>query len=194
VRKSYAALAELQPGRFARVERDGGAVAPALEVAAVEAERAVQATATIREAIATTPTAALDSGQKKSLRSAAAIAAESGSGVAADLVTAAAAAAAVDPAASTHYNRLGIALRQAGRFAESRAAYGQAIAADPGNAEVECNLAILLDLYLGQSAEALPHYERGQSLAGEGDGEIDKWVVEVRARLGREQRTAEARE
>jgi tetratricopeptide (TPR) repeat protein len=181
-------------------------VAPALEVAAVEAELAVQATATIGEATAITPAAALDSGRKKPRSSTAATAAESGSGavapaaisdgagVAADLGTAAAAAAAVDPAAAAHFNRLGIALRQAGRFAESRAAYEQAIAADPGNAEAERNLAILLDLYFSQSAEALPHYERSQSLAGEDDGETGKWVVEVRARVGRDQRTAEARE
>jgi tetratricopeptide (TPR) repeat protein len=182
VRKSYAALAELEPGRFARAEQDAGELAPALDVAAVEAQWASHASVATGEPAAISAPIARAASKKQAPARATGVADDPAAGVTAD------------PAAAAHFNRLGIARRQAGRFAESRTAYEQAIFADPGNAEAERNLAILLDLYLGQSAEALPHYERSQSLAGEGDGEIGKWVAELRTRLGRNQRTAEARE
>ena len=57
--------------------------------------------------------------------------------------------------------------------------------------DAECNLAILLDLYLDEPAAALPHYERYQVLAGEADKKAAAWVVELQGRLGRLQRTAE---
>jgi TolA-binding protein len=95
------------------------------------------------------------------------------------------------PAQPELLNRLGIAQRRLGHFAEARDAYLRAIAADPQRAEPELNLAILLDLYLQDAAAALPHYERFQLLTGSADGEVSSWLVEVRSRLGQVQRTAE---
>ena len=112
VRRSYAALAELKPGRYARVERDAGVDRP-----------------------------------------------RSTSGHWSPVPCA-------DPPGAGHFNRLGIAYRQAGRFADARAAYEQAIAADPALADAECNLAILFDLYLDDPEAALPHFERYQALTG----------------------------
>ncbi|RPI12181.1 MAG: tetratricopeptide repeat protein, partial [Lysobacterales bacterium] len=138
VQKSYAALAELNPGRYARVERDRAADAGPLEAASLEQ------------------------------------------------------AVAVEPANASQLNRLGIAYRQAGRFADARAAYERAIAADPLDAEPERNLAVLLDLYVRDAAGALPHYERYQQLTAESDPVVKAWLVELRARLGAVTRTAEA--
>jgi outer membrane protein assembly factor BamD (BamD/ComL family) len=131
VRKSYAELAQMQPGRYARAERDAGLDVLGLDV---------------------------------------------GDG---------------DPFGAALNNQLGIAYRKAGRFADARVAYERAIAADPALADAECNLGILLDLYLDDPAAALPHYERHQALAAEADPKVAAWVVELRARLGLVQRTAE---
>jgi tetratricopeptide (TPR) repeat protein len=137
VRRSYADLAQLKPGRYARAERDAG----------------------------------VDSIVADSLP-------EDPVGV-------------VDPLGAVLNNQLGIAYRKAGRFADARAAYQRAIAADPALADAECNLGILLDLYLDDPAAALPHYERYQALAGGNDARVGAWVAELRTRLGLVQRTAE---
>ena len=93
------------------------------------------------------------------------------------------------PRASTS---LGVAERRLGHFAEARAAYERAIAADPAFAAPQRNLGVLLDLYLGDPAGALPHYERYQALTGGADPEVASWLVELRTRLGQVPRTAEA--
>jgi len=139
VRNSYAALAELKPGRYARAERDAGVDAVTVD---------------------------LDAG---------------------------AAATGADALAAVLYNQIAIEHRRAGRFDVARALFAQAIAADPGLADAECNLGILFDLYLDDPVEALAHYERYQSLATGGDARIGAWVAELRTRLGLVQRTAEAK-
>jgi tetratricopeptide (TPR) repeat protein len=126
VRRSYADLGKLKPGRYARVERG----------------------------------------------------AESPPGLAPELDAAAA-------------NREGIAEREAGRFAAARAAYERALTIDPLHADAERNLAILLDLYLGDPASALAHYERYQVLTAGADEEVTAWLVELKARLAAVTRTAE---
>lgn len=138
VRRSYAALAELKPGRYARAERDAGVDPAGLD-------GIVQPSGTV-----------------------------------------------ADPLAAAIHNQVGIAHRRAGRFVEARAAYERAIAADAGLADAECNLGILLDLYLDDPAAALPHYERYTSLAGAGEPRAAAWLAELRTRLGLVQRTAEA--
>ena len=141
VRASFAALAELKPGRYARPERlaDLGAVD---SIAALPAPGATALVA--------------------------------------------------DPLGAALFNQAGVGFRVAGRFAQARTAYESAIAADPARAEAQCNLGILLDLYQDDPAAALPHYERCQALSGESDAKVAGWLVELRARLGLVQRTAEA--
>jgi tetratricopeptide (TPR) repeat protein len=139
VRRSYADLAQLKPGRYARAERDAG-------VDSIGAD-------------------GLPAGP----------------------------AGAVDSLGAVLNNQLGIAYRKAGRFADARAAYERAIATDPAFADAECNLGILLDLYLDDPAAALPHYERYQALAGDADTRAAAWLAELRTRLGLVQRTAEAK-
>lgn len=139
VRRSFADLAELKPGRYARMERDAGVDAAVATAGGVDP------------------------------------------------------AVAADPLSAALYNQLGIAYRKAGRFIDARAAYEGARSADPSLADAECNLGILLDLYVDDPAAALPHYERYQALAGDADPKAAAWLAELRTRLGLVQRTAEAK-
>jgi len=102
-------------------------------------------------------------------------------------------ALAADPRNAVALNRLGVADRRLGRFADARAAYERAIAADPSFADAERNLAIVVDLYLGDAPAALAHYERYQALTSGADTEVSAWLVELRTRLGQVPRTAEAK-
>jgi tetratricopeptide (TPR) repeat protein len=103
------------------------------------------------------------------------------------------AALALDPGNAVARNLEAVALRRAGRFAEARTAYEKAITQAPGYATPERNLGVLLDLYLDAPADALPHYERYQELTGGADSGTGRWLVELRTRLGQNERTAEAR-
>jgi len=160
VQRSFAALAEMMPGRYARTESAAGP-----DASPSTPPDLVPRFAAAREA--------LDAGRNEDARTQLQSLLE------------------IDPLNAGALNRLGVAERRLGRFAEARAAYQRAIAADPACAEAERNLGVLLDLYLGDPAQALPHYERHQSLAGEVDTQVAAWLVEVRTRLGRVPRTAE---
>ena len=89
-------------------------------------------------------------------------------------------------------NLAGVSERRLGHFGESRAAYDKAISVDPAFAAPQRNLGVLLDLYLGDPAAALPHYEKYQQLDSGADPDVGPWLVELRTRLGQVQRTAEA--
>ncbi|MGB5102546.1 MAG: tetratricopeptide repeat protein [Steroidobacteraceae bacterium] len=160
VQRSFVALAEMMPGRYARSE-----IAAGPDATPTTPPDLVPRFAAAREA--------LDAGRNEEARSLLQSALD------------------LDPVNAGGLNRLGVAERRLGRFAEARAAYERAIAADPAYAEPERNLAVLLDLYLGDPAQALAHYERYQSLAGEMDAQVAAWLVELRTRLGRVPRTAE---
>jgi Tfp pilus assembly protein PilF len=162
VRKSYAALAEMKPARYARTE---SAIGP--DAAPATAPEIVAQFVAAREAFEVKR----DEEARQLLE----------------------AALELDPSNAGGLNRLGIAERRLGHLAEARSAYERAIAADPSYAEPERNLAVLLDLYMGDPSQALVHYERYQSLVGDADTEVVAWLVELRTRLGRFARTAEAK-
>ncbi|MCX7054234.1 MAG: tetratricopeptide repeat protein, partial [Proteobacteria bacterium] len=129
VQRSYAELAQLKPGRYARAEvADAPAAVPPLPP---EADPAVQ-------------------------------------------------------------NQRGVQLRQAGQFADAKAAYERALTLDPNYADAERNLAILHDLYLDDPAAALPHFERYQLLTQGADTQVAAWVTELKVRIAAVTRTAEA--
>ncbi len=106
-----------------------------------------------------------------------------------------------DPVSSAHLesvhpralNQVGVQLRRLGKFDAAGAAYGRAIAADPGYALAHYNLGVLNDLYLRRLDTALDHYERYQALAGE-DQQVTRWIADLRRRLGNGQRTASLQE
>lgn len=94
------------------------------------------------------------------------------------------AALAIAPDHAAANNELGILLREQGDFAGAEAAYRRAIAGDPGYALAHYNLGVLLDLYLRRESDALEQYEIFQSLLTEPDPEVDRWIVDLRRRLG----------
>jgi tetratricopeptide (TPR) repeat protein len=85
------------------------------------------------------------------------------------------------PGRAEDWDQLGLALRLAGRFSEARAAYDRATQLAPDYAPAHRNLAVLLDVYLGDAGAALPEYERYQQLAGESK-QLSGWLAEVRRR------------
>jgi Flp pilus assembly protein TadD len=99
-------------------------------------------------------------------------------------------AIAISPERADAYNHLGIVLRENGRFSEAREAYENALKVDPSYAYAYLNLGILYDLYLLDAKKALKHYELYQKLVSTPDPGVAKWVVDLRRRMKRNQKTA----
>ncbi len=81
------------------------------------------------------------------------------------------------------WTELGLVRRALGKFADAKTAYTQAIAADASYAPAHRNLAVLLDLYLADPAAALPELEQYRQLSGE-DKPASGWIAELRHRTG----------
>lgn len=88
-----------------------------------------------------------------------------------------------DPRQPVVLNQLGVTYRMAGEFAKARDAYRRAIELDETYAAPELNLAILHDMYLGEGALALQHYERYMELAAGQDAVVAKWVADLKNRM-----------
>ncbi|MEN0039373.1 MAG: tetratricopeptide repeat protein [Cellvibrio sp.] len=82
------------------------------------------------------------------------------------------------------YNQLAILQRETGRFAEAESNYKKALSIWAFHPESHKNLAILYDLYMGKSAEALPHYEAYLQLIGGNDKQATSWIADLQRRLG----------
>lgn len=80
-------------------------------------------------------------------------------------------------------NYLGMIYRMQGRFAEARAAYEQALAAKPDYAYAHLNMAILYDLYMGDLARALDHYQHYQQSVGDADQQLAGWLADLQQRM-----------
>jgi cellulose synthase operon protein C len=87
------------------------------------------------------------------------------------------------PGNAMAWTELGLVRRALGKFPDAKAAYTQAIAVDASYAPAHRNLGVLLDLYLADPAAALPEMEQYRQLSGE-DKPVSGWIAELRHRTG----------
>lgn len=81
------------------------------------------------------------------------------------------------------HNRLGTVLRKLGQFEQAKAHYLLALDSWPAFAPAHHNLGILLDIYLGDKAGAIQHYQTYQVLTDNKNRKVNGWITDSSAQL-----------
>ncbi|MFT4048174.1 MAG: hypothetical protein QM661_15980 [Solimonas sp.] len=191
IARSYAALAALAPGRYAKADASEPAVAPAAPGTSLPA-RAAQAFQQAADAQRTQDWRAAEVRLQQLQRdypelpgapvNLAIVYRLGGQGAAARPLVEKAAKRWPGYAPAQH--QLGLQLRDAGRFTDADAAYARAIALDPGYAAAIYDRGVLNDLYLQRLDVALAAYEQYQRLQAAPDAQVARWIVDLRRRSG----------
>lgn len=87
-----------------------------------------------------------------------------------------------DPDNPAAHAELGIVYRALGRLNEAASAYRGALELEPGNPRVHRNLAILLDAYEKQPGAAVEHYAQALTLGGSEDKLLAGWLADAKSR------------
>ena len=83
-------------------------------------------------------------------------------------------------------NKLARVLRKQGHFDQALRQYQQALQSWPGFAEAYLNMGIVFELYLGERAKALQHYELYQGFQAQPDRQIQGWIMDLTRQLQQE--------
>ena len=81
------------------------------------------------------------------------------------------------------YNQYAIFLREQGRFSEAERTYLHAISVRDTDSTTHKNIGILYDVYLGDQAKALQHFNRYQVLTGGQDRMVKGWIADLQRQL-----------
>ncbi|HEX4974436.1 MAG TPA: tetratricopeptide repeat protein [Pseudomonadales bacterium] len=88
----------------------------------------------------------------------------------------------INPTWPLIFTRQAFCFRQLGQFDRAELAYQKALQLKPDYALAHFNYAILLDLYLHETAKAIQHFEAYQHLQSSPDPEVVRWLKELKNR------------